>query len=133
MEPTQWFTLTQKHINDYVLATGDDQWIHTDVERARRESPFGGTIAHGFLTLSLISRFMAESLEIKGINMAVNYGLNKVRFIEPVPAGGRIRMKATLTNIETAKQGTKAYFNCTLELDGATKPACIAETIVLFV
>lgn len=127
-----WFTLDQERINAFADVTGDHQWIHLDVERAKRETPWGTTIAHGFLTLSMLPALTQAIYEVKGVHARINYGLDKVRFISPVPAGGRIRARVALTAVESQGDGRyKAKFSTTIELEGSERPACVAETIVL--
>ncbi|GAB4115584.1 MAG: hypothetical protein OHK0057_35010 [Thermoflexibacter sp.] len=128
---SDWLVVSQEMINNFAKATLDSQWIHLDEERARKESPFGKTIAHGLLTLSLMPQFLYQLLQINETKMSVNYGSNKVRFITPVPAGSRIRMKATLKEVEEATQGIKLFIDASIELEGAEKPACLAELISL--
>ncbi|SFF42501.1 zinc-binding dehydrogenase [Thermoflexibacter ruber] len=128
---SDWLVVSQEMINNFAKATLDSQWIHLDEERARKESPFGKTIAHGLLTLSLMPQFLYQLLQIEEAKMSVNYGSNKVRFITPVPAGSRIRMKATLKEVEEAAQGIKLFIDASIELEGAEKPACVAELISL--
>lgn len=126
-----WFTVTQQMIDDFAKATGDHQWIHTDVEKARKFSPFKTTIAHGFLSLSLLSG-LSDVAEVKSATMGVNYGLNKVRFPTPVPSGSRVRLLTRIAKIEPyANNGVRITWECTLELEGASKPACVAEFISL--
>lgn len=126
-----WFTVTQEMIDDFAKATGDDQWIHTDVEKARKYSPFKTTIAHGFLSLSLLSKLLSV-MEVQSATMGVNYGLNKVRFPSPVPSGGRVRLKSRIASIESySGKGVKITWDCTLELENSRKPACVAEFISL--
>lgn len=127
----EWFTVTQQMIDDFAKATGDHQWIHTDVEKARKFSPFKTTIAHGFLSLSLVSR-LAEVAVVKSAKMGVNYGLNKVRFPAPVPSGSRVRLLTRIAKIDPyANGGVKITWACTLELEGSSKPACVAEFLSL--
>jgi acyl dehydratase len=128
---SDWITVDQAMIDRFAGATGDHQWIHVDVDRARREMPDGKTIAHGFLLLALIPRLAATIYLIAGKSRSVNYGLNKVRFISPVPAGGRIRLKLGLKATETVEGGERLFFESTIELDGATRPALVAETIAI--
>ncbi len=128
---SDWLVVSQEMINDFAKATLDAQWIHIDEERAKKESPFGQTIAHGLLTLSLMPQFLYHLLQIDTIKMSVNYGSNKVRFITPVPAGGRIRMKASLKEVEEVGNGLKLFIDAMVELEGSEKPACIAELISL--
>jgi acyl dehydratase len=130
---TDWLRVTQERIQQFAEATEDRQWIHLDPERAKRESPYGTTIAHGFLTLSLVSFLMKQSLQIQsGLRMAVNYGLNRVRFPAPVPAGSRIRGRFTLAALEERPEGIEAVFSVTVENEGKEKPCCVAEWIVRY-
>ena len=131
---TDWFNITQERIQQFADATLDRQWIHVDVERARRESPFGAPIAHGFLTLSLLSHLMHEAMEIKqGLRLAVNYGLNRVRFISPVRAGSNIRARMALQSLkDVPPNGMEAVFNATVEVEGGDKPCCVAEWVVRY-
>ncbi len=131
---TDWLNITQERIQRFADATLDHQWIHIDVERARSESPFQAPIAHGFLTLSLLSHFMHEAFEFKqGIKMGVNYGLNRVRFVSPVPAGSRIRAHVVLQSLKDIPPNSmEAVFNVTIERESASKPACTAEWIVRY-
>jgi len=129
---TEWLPVTQTMINDFAKATGDQQWIHVDVERARKFSPFGGPIAHGFLTLSLAPKFMASLFEVKSAKMGVNYGTNKVRFTDALPADSRVRMRATLAAVEDfPNNGVKITLNATFEREGSEKPVCVAELLSL--
>src|SRR5215813_4938704 len=128
---SDWFEVTQDHINLFADATGDHQWIHVDVERAKTESPYKATIAHGFLTLSLLSQLMSQTVKINlPIRMGVNYGLNKVRFPSAVHAGSKIRARAVLQSIEEVAGGQQLYWNITVEREGADKPCCVAEWLV---
>lgn len=130
---TDWFNVTQERIQQFADATLDHQWIHVDVERARRESPFKAPIAHGFLTLSLLPHFMYEALEIKqGIRLGVNYGLNRVRFVSPVRAGSNVRARITLQSLKDVTGGMEAVFNATVEVEGGEKPSCVAEWVVRY-
>ena len=129
---SDWFAVTQERINEFAEATEDRQWIHTDPERAARESPFNEPIAHGFLTLSLLSELMKRAMSVGGVRMGVNYGLNRVRFIAPVPAGSRIRGRFTLTALEEIKGGAQGNWNVTVERDGSDKPCCAAEWLVRY-
>jgi acyl dehydratase len=124
-----WTTVTQEQINLFAEATGDHQWIHLDRKRAEAESPYGTTIAHGFLTLSLLPRLMADSLELPKAKMSVNYGLNRVRFAAPVPAGKKVRPRITLLGIEDVSGGLQMNWKVIIEVEGSEKPACIAETL----
>jgi acyl dehydratase len=131
---TDWFTVTQERIQQFADATLDHQWIHVDVERSQRESPFQAPIAHGFLTLSLLPNFMHEALEVKqGVRLGVNYGLNRVRFISPVRAGSNIRARIALQSLKDVQpDGVEALFNATVELENSAKPCCVAEWIVRY-
>ena len=131
---TDWFNVTQERIQQFADATLDHQWIHVDVERARRESPFKAPIAHGFLTLSLLPHFMHEALEIKhGIRLGVNYGLNRVRFVSPVRAGSNIRARIALQSLkDVPPSGVEAVFNATVEVEGGERPCCVAEWVVRY-
>lgn len=126
---SDWIVVTQEAINQFAQATGDHQWIHIDVERAKA-GPFGAPIAHGFLTLSLIPQFVASALHIADVRMGVNYGLNRVRFMGPVPAGSRVRAALTLLKAEPIdNQGRQLTWEVTTEREGVAKPVCIAESI----
>lgn len=126
---SEWLEIPQADINLFAEATHDHQWIHTDVDRAK-DGPFGGTIAHGYLTLSLLIPLWSSMLEFRQIDMAVNYGLNKVRFPTPVPAGSKVRLSATLAGAEdVGRGGIQATIDATMELDGSPKPACIAQMV----
>lgn len=130
---TDWLEITQERIQQFAEATEDRQWIHLDSERAKRESPYGTTIAHGFLTLSLVSYLMKQAVQIQGgIRMAVNYGLNRVRFPAPVPTGSRIRGRFTLSTLQELPKGVEAVFAVTVESEGKEKPCCVAEWIVRY-
>jgi acyl dehydratase len=126
---TDWLEITQDRVNLFAEATDDQQWIHVDVERAR-SGPFGGPIAHGYLTLSLLIPLFGELLEIRGVRMSVNYGLEKVRFPSPVPVGAKIRMAGTVVSVEeVAGNGVQMLLGCTVEVDGSDKPACVAQAV----
>jgi acyl dehydratase len=131
---TDWFNVTQERIQQFADATLDHQWIHVDVERARRESPFKAPIAHGFLTLSLLPHFMHEAFQIKdGIKLGVNYGLNRVRFVSPVRAGSNIRARIALQSLkEVPPNGVEVVFNATVEVEGGEKPCCVAEWVARY-
>ncbi len=130
--PTEWLLIDQDRINKFADATGDHQWIHVDVEKAKT-GPFGSTVAHGFLTLSLTNLFLPELIEVRGISMGLNYGLNKIRFPAVVPAGSRIRGKGELISVEKqAGGGIQSIFRITVEVEGGAKPACVAEAISLW-
>ncbi len=124
-----WVEVTQERVNLFADATGDHQWIHVDVERATAESPFGGPIAHGYLTLSLIIPMYAEVLTVTDATMGVNYGLNKVRFPAPVPVGAKVRLTATLTDVEEVAGGLQVTVAGVIEAEGGSKPVCIAEPV----
>ena len=128
---SSWFVVTQSMIDKFAEATGDHQWIHVDVDRAKREMPGGKTIAHGFLTLSLIPRLSQEIVAIRKRSRALNYGSNKVRFTGPVPAGSRIRLTQILKASEKVDGGRRLVYEATIEIEGATRPALVAETITL--
>ena len=127
---SDWLTITQQQVNLFADATGDHQWIHIDPEKAAA-GPFGSTIAHGFLTLSLLPRFFESSMEIVECRMGVNYGLNKVRFTAPVPVGSRLRARMTLLSAEPIEgNGLQMAWNVIVEREGADKPVCVAESLV---
>lgn len=128
---SDWITITQEQVNQFAQATGDHQWIHVDVEKART-GPFGGPIAHGFLTLSLLPRFFESSFEVVASRMGVNYGLNKVRFTAPVPVGSRLRARMKLLRcVPIDNQGMQMTWEVTVEREGADKPVCVAESLSL--
>lgn len=124
----EWLTVDQAMIDKFADATGDHQWIHIDRERAAK-GPFGTTIAHGFLTLSLLPRLAASALEVDDVRMGVNYGLNRVRFPAPVPSGSRIRARLKLLSYEPLDGGAQLVMEVTMERDGSDKPVCVAETV----
>ena len=128
---SDWTAVTQERIDQFADATGDHQWIHVDQARAK-QSPFQTTIAHGFLTLSLISMMLRNAVNPTGLRMAINYGLNRVRFVAPVPSGARIRGRFTLAAIEEAGGAIQATWSATIERDGADKPVCVAEWLVRY-
>ncbi|MFV9457773.1 MaoC family dehydratase [Rhodococcus sp. NM-2] len=128
---TNWLDITQDQVNRFADATDDHQWIHTDPVRAA-EGPFGGTIAHGYLTLSLAPMVLAEVLEIDDTTAALNYGLNKVRFPAPVPVGARLRATVTVTSAQQKPAGIETVFGLTYEVEGGGRPACIADVVVLY-
>lgn len=129
---SDWLTLTQERIDKFAEATDDDQWIHVDPERAARESPYGATIAHGFLTLSLISALLRDAIALEGVRMAVNYGSNRVRFMVPVIAGSRLRGRFAVAAVEASGEAVKVVWNVTVEREFSAKPCCVAEWIVLY-
>lgn len=126
---SDWLDVTQERIDLFAEATGDDQWIHVDPQRAARESPFGGTIAHGFLTLSLLAHLVTDTVRVSDVTMGVNYGLNRVRFTAPIRAGQRIRARISLMGAEDIPGGAQLTWNVVVEMEGAAKPACVAEMI----
>ena len=128
--PSEWITVDQAMIDKFADATGDHQWIHVDVERAKREMPGGKTIAHGLLTLSLVPRLAATLMRVEKRRQGINYGSNKVRFITPVPAGARVRLRQVIANVEEVEgNGVRVTSDMTVELDGAPKPALVAQTL----
>jgi acyl dehydratase len=129
---TQWMDITQERIEQFADATGDRQWIHTDRERAERESPYGGTIAHGFLTLSLLVKFLGEAVQLSDVRMAINYGLNRVRFPSAVRAGSRIRARIVLESMRDVGDAREAIYAITIECEGSEKPCCVAEQVVRY-
>ena len=130
---TDWFPITQERIEQFAEVTEDRQWIHVDRERAERESPYGTTIAHGFLTLSLLSRFMKEAIQIRGgVRMSVNYGLNRVRFPSAVRADSKIRVRFILQSLEDVPDALEAVFDARVEVQGSDKPCCVAEWVVRY-
>jgi acyl dehydratase len=128
---TDWMEITQERIDTFADATGDHQWIHVDPERAK-VGPFGATIAHGYLTLSLVNTFLPDLLEVRNVSMGVNYGTDKTRFPAPVPVGSRIRGRAELSGAEAVKGGVQARVTVTVEIEGNDRPACVVETISRF-
>jgi acyl dehydratase len=128
---SDWHEVTQKDIDAFADVTGDHQWIHVDVERAK-ETPFKGTIAHGYYTLSLAPKFSDEIMTFEGFAFAVNYGLNKVRFPAALPVGGKVRMHAKLASVESIQGGAQVTMQLTFEHEGSEKPVCVAETLARF-
>jgi acyl dehydratase len=126
---SDWLEVTQERVNLFADATGDHQWIHIDVERATRESPFGGPIAHGYLTLSLAPSLMPQVVVTTGFRMGVNYGCNKVRFMSPVPVGANLRLGVKLVSVDDIAGGIQSTYELTFEVEGAAKPSCVAECI----
>jgi acyl dehydratase len=126
---SDWLTVTQERIDLFAEATEDRQWIHVDPSRAAAESPFGGTVAHGFLTLSVLPRLAAETLVLPEARLTVNYGLNRVRFPSPVRAGQRIRAHFSPAAVEDVPAGVQLTWSVTIEAEGSDKPACVAETV----
>lgn len=130
---SDWITVTQEQIQRFADATGDHQWIHCDVERARRESPFKGTIAHGYLTLALAPALMSQVLRVEGVRMGVNYGVEKMRLPAPVPAGARLRMSAEIKDVrDLPGGGARATIGLSFEVEGQAKPACVADAIYVY-
>jgi acyl dehydratase len=129
---SDWIEVTQDRVNLFADATDDHQWIHVDVERAKAESPFGGPIAHGYLTLSLLIPMWSQVLTVTDSRMAVNYGLNKVRFPAPVPVGSKVRLTATLADVEEIKGGYQLTVSAVIERENGDKPVCIAEPVLRF-
>ncbi|CAG9247927.1 MaoC family dehydratase [Paraburkholderia unamae] len=133
LQSDDWFPVEQNDIDLFARATGDHQWIHTDPERARRESPFGVAVAHGFLTLSLLPVLMSRTIKVQGVRMGVNYGLNRVRFTAPVPVASRVRLQAALREVKIdespAGKSATLTWSVTMEMQGAEKPVCVAETL----
>ncbi len=125
---SDWLEVTQENIDQFAEVTGDDQWIHVDRERAKA-SPFGGTIAHGYYTLSLAPRFSYDLFKFEGFAFGVNYGLNRVRFPAPMPVGGRVRMRAKLLSVEEVPGGAQLTSELTFEREGGEKPVCVAESL----
>ncbi len=126
---SDWYEITQDKVNMFADATGDHQWIHVDVERAKKELPTGGTIAHGYLTLSLIPMLAAQILRIDGVTRGINYGANKVRFTNMVPVGSKVRAHQRLLDAQPKAGGLQLINEFTLEIEGQDRPACIAQTI----
>jgi acyl dehydratase len=125
---SDWLEVTQERIDQFADATGDHQWIHVDPERAK-DGPFGTTIAHGYLTISLAPALLPQVVQVKGFKMALNYGLNKLRFPSPVPVNSRVRVSAVLQSVEDVAGGVQLVYGLTFELDGSEKPACVAEVV----
>ncbi len=125
---SDWLEVTQEKIDQFAEVTGDDQWIHVDRERAKA-SPFGGTIAHGYYTLSLAPRFSYDLFKFEGFAFGVNYGLNRVRFPAPMPVGGRVRMRARLLSVDEVPGGAQVTTELTFEREGGEKPVCVAESL----
>jgi acyl dehydratase len=129
---SEWVVVDQERIGQFAQATGDWQWIHVDVERARRESPFGETVAHGFLTLSLLPYLTQQAIRIEGLRLTLNYGLNRVRFPAPLPAGSRVRVHFTLLAADPIADGMEARWHASFEREGAQKPVCVAELVARY-
>ena len=129
---TDYIEVSQERIAQFAALTEDEQWIHTDVERARRDSPYGGTVAHGFLTLSFLSRFLTAAVRVEGTRLLVSCGLNTVRFLNPVPAGGRIRARVRLREFTEDQGFVQATWRLTIECEGNRLPSCIADWVVRY-
>jgi acyl dehydratase len=125
---SDWLEITQGRVNQFADATGDHQWIHCDPERAK-DGPFGGTIAHGYLTISLAPALLPQVVQVTGFKMALNYGLNKLRFPSPVKVGSNLRVSAVLTSVEDVTGGVQIAYGLTFEIEGSDKPACVAEVV----
>ena len=126
---SDWLPVTQERIDRFAEATGDHQWIHVDPARAAAESPYGGTIAHGYLTVALIATLMLDSLEVGGCRMVINYGINRLRFLTPVRSGDIVRARFALAALEAIKGGVQLLWTVNVEIEGQTKPACVAEVV----
>jgi len=129
---SSWLEMTQARVDTFADATGDRQWIHVDAERAKT-GPFGATIVHGYLTLSLLPEFMHEIFEVRGFALAVNYGLNRVRFLSPVRVGGRVRASVEIASVAVEGAVAMVVYSVVIELEGSEKPACVVESIVRYV
>ncbi|MXZ84987.1 MAG: MaoC family dehydratase [Acidimicrobiia bacterium] len=129
---SDWMEITQERVNQFADATGDHQWIHIDPERAATESPYGATIAHGYLTLSLTNMFLPSLITVEQISMGINYGVNKVRFPAPVPVGSRVRVGAELSSVDEINGGVQAVITITVEVEGSPKPACVVESLTRY-
>lgn len=126
--PTEWLTIDQDRVNGFAEVTGDHQWIHVDVERAK-DGPFGGTIAHGYLTMSLVNFFLPDLIEVRGFTHAVNVGADRLRFLAPVKVGSRIRGVGEIVGVEEVKGGIQSIVRVTVDIEGSDKPACVVDTI----
>jgi len=129
---SEWLQIDQDRINLFADATGDDQWIHVDPERAKG-GPFGATIAHGYLTLSLSNYFLPKIIEVKNISMGINYGMNKVRFPSPVKVGSRVRARAVLQSAEEIRGGVQVVIVITMEIEGSDRPGCVIESVTRYI
>ncbi|HET6772281.1 MAG TPA: MaoC family dehydratase [Acidimicrobiales bacterium] len=129
---SDYVEVTQEQVNLFAEATGDHQWIHVDVERARKESPFGGPIAHGYLTLAMGPRLVPQVVRVDGVSMGVNYGCDKVRFPSPVPVGSNVRVGVELMDVSDVTGGVQVKMRFTFEVEGVAKPACVAENLVRY-
>jgi acyl dehydratase len=126
--PTDWLAIEQDRVNGFADVTGDHQWIHVDVERAK-DGPFGGTIAHGYLTMSLVNFFLPDLIEVRGFTHAVNVGADRLRFLAPVKVGSRIRGVGEIVSVEEVKGAIQSVVRVTVEIEGSDKPACVVDTI----
>ena len=126
--PTDWLAIEQDRVNGFAEVTGDHQWIHVDVERAK-DGPFGGTIAHGYLTMSLVNFFLPDLIEVRGFTHAVNVGADRLRFLSPVKVGSRIRGVGEIVGVEEIKGAIQSVVRVTVEIEGSDKPACVVDTI----
>ena len=129
---SDWTEVTQDRVQLFADATRDHQWIHTDVERAKAESPFGGPIAHGYLTLAMTNEFLPRVVEVRGVSMGVNYGVDKVRFPAPVPVGSRVRAHVELVAVDEVAGGVQTTMRITVEVEGSDKPACVVDALSRF-
>ncbi len=127
---SNWVEIDQERVNRFADATGDQQWIHVDVARARRESPYGGTVAHGFLTLALLPAMLVDAVRMRDMTIGINYGLNKVRFPAPVPVGSRVRARFAILAIERLDDGAQVNWGVTVEREGGDKPVCVAQFLM---
>jgi acyl dehydratase len=127
---SDWVEISQQRVDLFAEASGDHQWIHVDVDRAARESPFGGTVAHGFMTLALVPAMLVNALHMADMKMGINYGLNKVRFPAPVPVGSRLRARLTIQAIEDIEGGAQVEWGVVVEREGGVKPVCVAEFLM---
>ncbi len=125
---SDWLEITQERVNEFAEATGDHQWIHVDPERAK-SGPFGGPIAHGYLTISLAPMLLPQVMRVEGIQMGVNYGINKLRFPSPVPVGSKLRVGASLADVEDIQGGAQVTLDLTFETEGRDKPSCVAQAV----
>jgi acyl dehydratase len=126
-----WFTIDQRRIDTFAEVTGDHQWIHVDAIRAN-DGPFGSTVAHGYLTLSLLPALTAGLIDVRGGTMTVNYGLNRVRFVSPVPSGSRVRARSTIVNVDEDDAGVRVTTHVTIDREGSDRPALVADTVTLY-
>ncbi len=129
---SDWLEITQDRVDQFAEATGDHQWIHVDRERAEKYSPYKTTVAHGYLTISLSPMLISQVMEVEGVKMGVNYGLNKLRFPAPVKVGSRVRVRVALKEVNDITGGAQVVTNLTFEVEGEEKPCCVAEAVVLY-